>query len=362
MSSKGILNTLFYGNFVRQWLIALGVLVVVFALLLLLRSLICARLEKVAKRTSNLVDDLALEIVKGTRPWFLFALALMAAAQMLLLAPRPERAFVRLVKLVALVQAALWAATAVSFWVQTHLDRRRSAGDLAGVSTIRALGIGAKIIAWIIAFITALATYGVNIAALVTGLGVGGIAIALAVQNILGDLLAALAIIFDKPFEIGDTIVVDTMSGTVEHIGLKTTRIRSTNGEQIIVSNSELLKSRIRNYRCMYERRVAFTTDVSYDTSEDTAKRIPQIIREAVDAQTPIRFERSHFAAYTDSALRFETVYWVLDPDYGKHMDIQQAINLRLLARFKAESIEFAYPTRAIHLKGAGLRAEAPGA
>ena len=352
MSSKGILNTLFYGNFVRQWLIALGVLVVVYVLLLVLRRLVCARLEKVAKRTTNLVDDLLLEMVKGTRPWFLFALALLAASQMLLLAPRPERAFVRLVKLVALVQAALWAASAVTFWVQTHLDRRRSAGDLAGVSTIRALGIGAKLIAWLIAFITALATYGVNIAALVTGLGVGGIALALAVQNILGDLLAALAIIFDKPFEIGDSITVDQISGTVEHIGLKTTRIRSVSGEQIIISNSELLKSRIRNYKRMYERRVAFTTDVSYGTSEEQASRIPQIIREAVSAQQPIRFDRSHFMAYTDSSMRFETVYWVLDPDYGKFMDIQQAINLRLLNRFREEKIEFAYPARVVYLKG----------
>src|SRR4051812_38619625 len=285
MSSKGILNTLFYGNFVRQWLIALGVLVVVYVLLLLLRHLIIARLERVAKRTTNQIDDLVLEIVRATRTWFLFALALLAASEMLLLAPRPERAFVRLVKLVALVQAALWATGSVTFWVQTHLDRRRAAGDLAGVSTIRALGIGAKIVAWIVAFITALAAFGVNVAALVTGLGVGGIALALAVQNILGDLLAALAIIFDRPFDVGDSIVVDTMSGTVEHIGLKTTRVRSTSGEQIVISNSELLKSRIRNYKRMYERRVAFMTDVSYETPGELVAKIPQIIRETVAAQ-----------------------------------------------------------------------------
>ena len=164
--------------------------------------------------------------------------------------------------------------------------------------------------------LVALNRLGYDVTALITGLGVGGIAIALAVQNVLGDLFAALAIVLDKPFVVGDAITVDTMTGTVEHVGLKTTRIRSVNGEQLIFSNADLLKSRIRNFKRMQERRIVFTIGVSYDTPPDTVARIPAMIREAVEAQQQVRFDRSHFMSYGDSALSFETVYFVLTADY----------------------------------------------
>jgi len=352
VTGSGFLDQLFYGNFVRQWLIAAGVFLVVFALLVLLRRLVCSRLEKVATRTTNLVDDLVLEIVKGTKKFFLFFLALWAASRALLLSGRGELYLLRVEALVALGQGALWAGSAVRFWVQTTLGRRRAAGDLGSVTTIRALEITAKFIVWSLALVTALGTIGINIGPLITGLGVGGIAIALAVQNVLGDLLAALAIIFDKPFDVGDSIVVDTVSGTVEHIGLKTTRIRSISGEQVIIANGELLKSRIRNFKRLYERRVAFNVDITYDTSPDLLERIPGMIRDAVTAQQPVRFDRSHLATFGDSSLRFETVYFVLDPDYMKFMNIQQAINLDLLRRFHAAGIAFALPSRTLYVRG----------
>jgi small-conductance mechanosensitive channel len=354
VNSSGILDRLIYGNFVRQWLIAAVVFVVVFALLVLLTRLVASRLEKLASRTTNTVDDLVLEIVKGTKSFFLFFLALWAASRALLLSGRGEIYLNRVIGVVALAQGALWTGNAIRFWVQRTLDRRRSAGDLGSVATIRALEIAAKFIAWSLAIVTALGTIGVNIGPLITGLGVGGIAIALAVQNVLGDLLAALAIIFDKPFDVGDSIVVDNVNGTVEHIGLKTTRIRSISGEQVIIANGELLKSRIRNYKRLYERRVAFNIDVTYDTKPDLIERIPGIIRDVVTAQQPVRFDRSHFSAFADSSLRFETVYFVLDADYAKFMNIQQAINLELLRRFKAAGIEFAFPSRTLYLRGDG--------
>jgi small-conductance mechanosensitive channel len=200
--------------------------------------------------------------------------------------------------------------------------------------------------------VTALARLGVNVTALVTGLGIGGIALALAVQNVLGDLLAALAIIFDKPFDVGDSITVGETSGTVERIGLKTTRLRSVAGEQVIVSNSELLKSRIHNFRRLLERRVVLTLGVTYDTSPDLLARIPEMLEEIVSAEQPVRFERAHFSAFGESALRFETVYFVLDSDYTKYMDIQHSINLAVLQRFDKERIRFAYPTRTVLVEG----------
>jgi small-conductance mechanosensitive channel len=134
----------------------------------------------------------------------------------------------------------------------------------------------------------------------------------------------------------------------VEQIGLKTTRLRSLSGEQIIFANAELLKGRIRNYKRLYERRNLFALDVTYDTPPAVVARIPGMIREIVEAQRPVRFDRSHFSGYGESALRFETVYYVLDPDYNRHMDIQQAIFLAVLERFEREGIAFAFPTRTI--------------
>jgi len=197
----------------------------------------------------------------------------------------------------------------------------------------------------------ALDNFGVNITTLVTGLGIGGIAVALALQSVLGDLFASLSIVLDKPFVIGDFINVDEYMGTVEHIGLKTTRVRSLSGEQLVFSNSDLLKSRIRNYKHMQERRVAFTIGVTYQTPLDRVAAIPSIIRKIIEAQGGVRFDRSHFKTYGDSALVFETVYYVLSSDYNAYMDIQQAINLRVYEEFAAEGIEFAYPTRTLYMK-----------
>ncbi len=192
---------------------------------------------------------------------------------------------------------------------------------------------------------------GVDVTALVAGLGVGGIAVALALQNILGDLFASLAIVLDKPFVLGDFINVGgEFLGSIEAIGLKTTRIRSLSGEQLVFSNSDLLGSRIRNYGRMAERRIAFTVGVTYETPKDRLAEIPGIIREAVEAQDKVRFDRSHFQKFGDFSLDFETVYYVLSPDYSTYMDIQQAINLRLFGEFGDRGIEFAYPTQTLHL------------
>src|SRR5439155_17253748 len=203
-----------------------------------------------------------------------------------------------------------------AFWVKGYLERPMTSGDRAGIAMIQTLGIGAKMIIWLLIGFSALETVDIDVTPLITGLGISGIAIALAVQNILGDLFAALAIVFDKPFDVGDTIVVDQITGTVEHIGLKTTRLRSISGEQVIVGNADLLKSRLRNMRRMYQRRVVFSVDVVYGTPSETLARLPSLLKEIVSAQSPVKFDRSHVASFGESAIRVETVYFVLDPDY----------------------------------------------
>jgi small-conductance mechanosensitive channel len=204
---------------------------------------------------------------------------------------------------------------------------------------------------WSVVLLLVLDNMGINITALVAGLGVGGIAVALAVQSILGDLFASLSIVLDKPFVVGDFLIIDDYMGSVEHVGLKTTRLRSLTGEQLVLSNTDLLSSRIRNYGRMQERRALFTLGVTYQTPRDKLRQIPEIIREAIEASEKTRFDRSHFKSYGAYSLDFETVYYVLEPDYALYMDIQQAVNLAIHERFEAEGIEFAFPTQTLFVE-----------
>jgi small-conductance mechanosensitive channel len=206
---------------------------------------------------------------------------------------------------------------------------------------------------YVLVLLMVLDNLGVDVTALVASLGIGGVAVALAVQNILTDLFACLSISIDKPFVLGDFIIVGDLLGTVEHIGLKTTRVRSLSGEQLIFSNNDLLGSRVRNFKRMYERRVVFTFGVVYQTRHEQLRRIPDMVRAIIEARENTRFDRAHFKAYGDSSLDFEVVYYVLVPDYNIYMDIQQAINLDLFERFEKEGIGFAYPTRTVYMQNA---------
>lgn len=345
-----LLDRVFFHNPVRQWAIAVGIALVAFVVLLVARRVLVSRVGAAAKRTSTIVDDTLVALVGRTRAYFLAAVAVVFASHSLTLPRTTDDYLATAFALVILAQVGVWGTTIVNGWSDRQIVRRSAHADAASASTLRAVAVGAKLLLWSIVLITALARFGVNVTALVTGLGITGVAIALAVQSILSDVLAALSIVVDKPFDVGDFIVVDQAQGTVEHIGLKTTRLRSVGGEQIIISNSELLKNRIGNFKRMFERRVVFLTDVAYDTPADVVARIPTMIKEIIGTQHPVRFDRSHFSAFTDSALRVETVYFVLDPDFNRYCDIQQAINLELLRRFEAEGISFAHPMRAVHV------------
>lgn len=204
----------------------------------------------------------------------------------------------------------------------------------------------AKLALWALILLLLLDNFGLHVTALITTLGVGGIAVALAAQSVLGDLLAAISIFLDKPFVAGDFIIFDDFLGSIRSVGLRSTRLDSLSGEQIVISNSDLLKARIRNYKQMRERRVVFRLGVRYGTPADAIARIPQTIRAAIEAQPTTRFDRAHFQGFGESSLDFETVYYVLSPDYNVYMDLQQAINLAILRSFEAEKIAFAHPIR----------------
>src|SRR6056297_2422181 len=211
---------------------------------------------------------------------------------------------------------------------------------------------------WGIAFIFLLDNLGFNISTLVAGLGVSGIAVAIAAQGILGDLFNYFVIFFDRPFELGDFVIFDDKLGSIEKIGIKTTRIRALSGEQLVVSNSNLVNARLHNYKRMERRRVVFRIGVIYQTPLEQLKAVPGLIRGIIEEQELTQFDRSHFQGYGDFALTFETVYYVLTPDYAKYMDIQQEINLKIYEAFEHEGIEFAYPTQTIYIETPGKEPE----
>jgi small-conductance mechanosensitive channel len=268
--------------------------------------------------------------------------------------PAAAEVWVRRVLVVGfLVQGALWTTGVVNYLVGRH-RKRRLEEDPSMATALGAIGVLARIGVWVTFVLLILQNLGVQITALLATLGVGGIAVALAVQNVLGDLFASLSIVLDKPFVLGDFIVVGEHKGTVEHIGLKTTRVRSLSGEQLVFSNSDLLGSRIKNFKRMEDRRIAFSIGVTYDTDRAKLKRIPELIREAVEKQPATRFDRSHFKGFEASSLAIETVFFMLTPDYNAYMDVQQAINLELVERFDEEGIGFAYPTQTVFLERGG--------
>lgn len=345
----------FLGNPGSAWLLALLVGAAFLLVLEFVRMVLARQLgARAAARAEDSADvaarPLPLGLVQSTRFFFILLLSVYAAIRLLTI-PDDLLQFIRYVVTGAVaLQLGLWGNVIIGYAVDRSV-RKRVDEDASSATTISVLGYAGRVVLWSAIVLMALANLGHEITPLLAGMGVGGIAVALAAQNILVDLFASLAIALDKPFAIGDFVIVGDMLGTIEHIGLKTTRIRSLSGEQLVFSNSDLLNSRIRNFKRMYERRVVFGFGVIYQTPYEKLAAIPGMVREIIEAQDQARFDRSHFARYGESSLEFETVYHVLVPDFNVYMDVQQAINLEIFRRFRADGIEFAYPTRTLYVQ-----------
>jgi small-conductance mechanosensitive channel len=344
------LDVTYYGNTLRDW--GIGALTAIVALLILrlIRVIVLSRLRSWAQKTETEWDDIITGMLSRTRALFLLIVAIYAGSLVLSLSTGIHEIIATVVMIALLIQGGIWLSAGIGLWLESY-RRKQQADDAAAATTVTAIGFIVKLLVWSVVLLLALENLGVDITALVAGLGIGGIAVALAVQNILGDLFASLSIVLDKPFVLGDFLIIGDFMGSVEHIGLKTTRIRSLSGEQLIFSNTDLLGSRIRNYGRMFERRVLFTIGVTYQTPREKLARIPQMIRNTIEAQENTRFDRSHFKEYGDFSLNFETVYYVLVPEYNTYMDIQQAINLSIHEQFEVEGIEFAYPTQTLFIE-----------
>jgi len=339
----------FSGNTMRDWTTALIVAAAVLVGLRIALAIVVNRLAALSRKTKTDWDDIIYHAVKKTRFLILLAAAVYAGSLYLDLSDTVDHRLSKAIVIIIWIQIGIWASAGFRSWLETYRERRL-AKDASAAPVITAVGYAASVVLWSIVLLVVLDNLGFKVTTLLAGLGVGGIAVALALQNILGDVFASLSIILDKPFVIGDSLSVGEHTGTVQRIGLKTTRMRSLTGEELVFSNNDLLASRIRNYGRMAERRIVFSIGVTYQTPRTQLEKIPRLLREAVEQQEKTRFDRSHLKTFGDFAIVFETVYYIVVPEYAVYMDIQQAINFRIHARFEEEGIEFAYPTQTVHL------------
>jgi small-conductance mechanosensitive channel len=329
------------------WIVGLAIAVGVYLVLAFARRLLLRRVERSGAQVGWL-NGLRQALVR-TSTLFLLVVAIYAGTFFVALPAAVERAITSALVIALFLQGALWASHIVVGWIAWYAaskaEQNRAVANALGL-----IQLFARVVVWSIAFLLILNNLGFDVTALVAGLGIGGIAVALAAQNILGDLFASLAIVLDQPFVVGDFVVLGDKMGTVERIGIKTTRIRSLSGEELIVANADLLASRIHNFKRMAERRVVFTIGVTYETPAEKLERLPELLRAIVEAQQLVRFDRAHFARYGDFALVYEVVYWVLSADYNVYMDIQQRINVAIYRQLQDLGVEFARPTPTISI------------
>ena len=334
------LNLMFWNNTILDYIVFLGVLALGFVAIFVLGRIVLRRIAKYQEKTQSPYAALVLSGIKQyVLPTAYFTL-FYACTRMLALNVKLGHIVGVLSALFAIVMGAQFFASLTTFFFAKLGKGKEDSASLAIKWLIRI----AKIVIWGIALILFLDNVGVKITSLVTGLGIGGVALAFAAQSALTDIFCFFTIFFDKPFEIGDFIIAGEHMGTVEHIGVKTTRLRAIGGEQLIASNTDLTGSRIRNYKTMQQRRVSFTLGVTYDTPAETLKKIPLLIQKIVDETEDATFSRAHFANFGSYSLNFEVVYFVLGGDYDHYMDFNQRINLGIKDGFEHLGVSFALP------------------
>ena len=336
-------QAVYFGNTVAAWTKAALTFALLFTVLPLLRAFIARRVRKRVATHPVRFLQLMRALTDATKRVFEIAVATWLALRWLAAPPKVHE-FVETAILVAVWwQLGHWASAIVRHAIDSR--RGHELAEYEGAASLNILRFVGLVIVWVVAFLMLLTSLDVAIGPLIAGLGIGGVAVALALQNVLGDLFASMSIALDKPFRVGDALAVGDEKGTVEYIGIKSTRLRSNSGELIVISNGDLLKSRVRNYTRLTERRAELALRIAYETPQPLIAEVPKIIEAAIRAQPKVRFERAHFSRFGDYALLFEVTYVVESSDYVEFMDAQQSINLRLLEEFRRRSITLAYPT-----------------
>lgn len=342
-----------WSNTGYDYLLAAAIFVGLVFVLKIFQVIILARLHKLALKTATDVDDMLIEVFKTIKPPFYFFVAAYFGIKILTMPELVSKAVTVLFLIVIVYEVIQAISRVLDFLIRKFLQRSQEEGEdnQHAESMIRLMMVIVKVVLWVIGLLLVLSNLGVNVTSLVAGMGIGGLAIALALQNVLSDLFSAFSIYIDKPFKVGDHIQIGTDRGEVEKIGLKTTRIRTLQGEQLIVSNQELTSARIQNYRRMDQRRVSFRLGVTYDTPSAKLEAIPKIIEDIVGKVDLAEFDRCFFVEYADSALIFEVVMFVGSKEMKDYLESLQEVNLAIYKAFEKEKIEFAYPTQTIHLQ-----------
>ncbi len=349
INQYSILQLNILGNLLVDWLFALIVVIVSWLVLKIFKTIIISRLKAFFKKTKNDIDDLMIGAIETIHWPFYFFMSIYIGSYFVVL-PNMINKILYYILLVSFIYYAVrFAESLINYGTKIIIEKKKGKQD--GVGIINFMSSLLKVSLWVLAVILLLSNMGYNVTSLIAGLGVGGIAVALALQNILGDLFSSLTIYFDKPFQIGDFVVVGDQMGTVTKVGIKTTRIQVPQGEELVVANSNLTNTQIRNFGVMKRRRVVFNIGVSYDTDYKKLKEIPEIIKRIIESQNKTEVDRIHFKSFGDFALIFEIVFYINSGEYIDYMNTQQEINLEIINKFAKENIEIAFPTQTIYLK-----------
>ncbi|MBI4656099.1 MAG: mechanosensitive ion channel family protein [Elusimicrobia bacterium] len=343
------LNSSFLGDTVANYVYAAIIFVISLLAIYGLRNLVFVKLRELALKTKTDLDDFIIDLISKIKAPEYQLIALYLATRHIYKSPLFNKALHLIILVVFTYRAIILIHYLIAFWLK-KIAAQRQLEESSKTTVINSVKVILNSIIWIAAAIFVLDNLGVNVSALMAGLGIGGVAIALASQTILGDLFNFFVILFDRPFAIGDFIETDSGAtlGTIEHIGIKSTRIRSLSGELLIVSNSKLLSDKIRNYNHMQKRRAVFKLQVIHQTPLEKLRMIPQIARTVISSMEKVSFDRANLYNLGDYSIDFEIVYYISDPDYNLYMNIQERIYHGIIEEFAKHKIEFAYPTQTL--------------
>ncbi len=349
IQTNHFLQTSFWGNAVYDWLGAILIFLAALLILKIFKLILIGRLKTLSAKTKTEIDDMVIDAL-GKIHWPLYVLVAIYFSLFFVNVNFLVKEWASYIFLIAVVYYAItFLGALIDYGVKVvAIKRKEKEGD---VGIVKFSGAVMKIILWAGAVVLILGNMGYNVTSLIAGLGIGGIAIALALQNILGDLFSSLAIYFDKPFKVGDFIVIGEYMGTVKRVGIKTTRIEALQGEEIVIPNNELTNAKLQNFGLMEKRRIVFTIGVTYDTPASKLKKIPTIIRKIIKEQENSKIDRVHFKTFGDSSLIYEIVYYIDSSEYTIYMNAQQEINLGIVKEFTQEKIEMAFPTQTLYVK-----------
>ncbi|MBU3942732.1 mechanosensitive ion channel family protein [Patescibacteria group bacterium] len=346
----GILKISFWNNTVLEYLVALGVFFLSLVLLNVFKVSILKNIKHLTSKTKTNLDDILIKTIDSIKQSFYSFISFWIAIQFITLPEIINKIIFYAIIIVLAYYIVKTTQKFIEYGFENIIEKKTGTDENFDPSILNLSKAIIKSILWVVAFIVILQNFGYNVSTLVGGLGIGGLAIAFAIQNILGDIFSSFSIYLDKPFQIGDFIIIGTDMGVVEKIGIKSTRIKTLQGEELVVSNKELTGTRVRNFKKMEKRRIVFGFGITYETPTEKVKKIPELISNIFNKIDKADLDRAHFKAFAGSSLDFEVVYFLNSSDYNEYMDIQQKINIAIQEIFRKEKIDFAYPTQTIYV------------